>query len=185
MVDAVGDVGGGVSDRIFLPVREREHVPTEDIRYRELFDFAPAAYLITDPDAVILQANTAAEILLGVPATALAGKPLELFVAAADRRRFRHRLLNADDLDLREWELRVLTGRGPALRAAATMSVARDLDGRTGELRWLLRELPAAMVMEPRGARAELALQRNVLPRALPYPPGRSWRRATCPATGS
>jgi PAS domain S-box-containing protein len=185
MLDAVGGVGGGVSEKTFVPVREREHVPPEDTRYRELFDLAPAAYLITDSDAVILQANTSAELLLGVPAMALAGKPLELFVAAQDRRRFRHRALHVDGLDLCEWELRVRTGRGPALRAAATVSVARDLDGRPGELRWLLRELPLAMVMESRGAGAELALQRNLLPRALPTPLERSWPHATCPATGS
>jgi PAS domain S-box-containing protein len=162
--------GGGVSEKVFVPVRE--HIPTRDARYRELFDLAPAAYLITDPDAVILQANISAEVLLGAPATALVGKPLELFVAAQDRRGFRHRLLHVDDLDLREWELRLRTGRGPALRAAATVSGERDFDGRPGELRWLLRELPPALVMEPRGARAELVLQRNLLPRALPHTPG-------------
>ncbi|MGZ8399417.1 MAG: PAS domain-containing protein, partial [Gemmatimonadales bacterium] len=45
-------------------------------RYQELFDFAPGAYLVTDPSAIVRQANRSAARLLNVPPTFLAGKAL-------------------------------------------------------------------------------------------------------------
>lgn len=49
-------------------------------RYQELFEFAPDAYLLTDNDGVIQEANCAAASLLIVSQKFLAGKPLLVYV---------------------------------------------------------------------------------------------------------
>jgi PAS domain S-box-containing protein len=143
-------------------------IAAERERYRELFQLAPAAYLVTDAHGLVLDANWPSAMLLGVPAEALLGKPLAVYVADEDRQRFRHRLLHANGMDLREWELRLRTRRGRTLRVAATVGTAREVGGRAGGLRWLLRELPSGMAIGHNGTRAELALQRSLLPRRLP-----------------
>src|SRR4051794_34850584 len=54
-------------------------VDAERQRYRELFDFAPDAYLLTDEVGVIRQANRAALRLFGVRGDLLRGRPLANF----------------------------------------------------------------------------------------------------------
>ncbi len=61
-------------------------------RYRTLFDSAPAAYLVTTLDAVVVDANQQASALLGIKTRFLIGKPLAIFVASRDRPAFRERL---------------------------------------------------------------------------------------------
>jgi PAS domain-containing protein len=53
-------------------------------QYRELFDCAPAGYLVLDATASIVRANMAASTLLGVPLDRLKGQPLIAF--AVDER---------------------------------------------------------------------------------------------------
>jgi PAS domain S-box-containing protein len=62
-------------------------------RFRDAFEAAPWAALITDAAGAILQANGRAGVLLGVDAGELAGKPLAVFVAEDERRAFRRLLL--------------------------------------------------------------------------------------------
>jgi PAS domain-containing protein len=64
-------------------------------RYSEFFEYAPDAYLITDPHGVVSEANRAAAELLGVAARAIAGKPLVSFVPEEGRRDFRAYLVRA------------------------------------------------------------------------------------------
>src|SRR6185369_16498068 len=70
----------------------RELIATERQRYQDLFEFAPDAYLLTDPNGVIREANQAAAALLRVPSELLAGMPLPSFVAQEDRPCVRHEL---------------------------------------------------------------------------------------------
>ncbi len=58
------------------------------IRYQEVFEFAPDAQLVTDPQGIILAANHAAADLLRCPKEFLPGKPLGLFAAPGRRGRF-------------------------------------------------------------------------------------------------
>jgi PAS domain-containing protein len=54
----------------------RMALESERERYQALFEFAPVAYLITDPVARILECNRAAAALLDVDQRFLIGKPL-------------------------------------------------------------------------------------------------------------
>src|SRR5919206_1123466 len=62
-------------------------------RYRELFDAAPDALLVTDENGKILEANAAAAELLEVPLSRLSGEDLAAFIAPQSRRAFRRALL--------------------------------------------------------------------------------------------
>ena len=53
--------------------------------YCELFELAPEAYLVTNGDGVIQEANHAAAALLGGPRELLGGRPLIGFVAERER----------------------------------------------------------------------------------------------------
>jgi len=57
--------------------------------YRELFDLAPEAYLVTDIYGTIREANRLAATVLNLAAPQLIGKPLVVFIADEDRPAFR------------------------------------------------------------------------------------------------
>ena len=61
---------------------ERQH-------YQELFEFAPDAYLVSDVQAVVQEANHAAVKMLKVKQQSLVGKPLVVFVDEQERQFFR------------------------------------------------------------------------------------------------
>ena len=67
-------------------------IEAEGRRYRDLFDYAPDAYLVTDPLGIIREANHAAAVLLGVEQRFLVGKPLAVFVPEEGRPAFRAEL---------------------------------------------------------------------------------------------
>ncbi|HEY9736157.1 MAG TPA: response regulator [Trichocoleus sp.] len=57
--------------------------------YYTLFQRAPVAYLVTDVNGVILEANQAAANLLNIPQNYLPGRPLPLYVEESRRQGFR------------------------------------------------------------------------------------------------
>ncbi len=145
----------------------RQEVEAGRRRYRNLFEFAPDGYLVTDLGGTIHDANEAAVDLLGVPKVQLLGKPLVLYVAPGERDRFhRHldRLLERRGMRSREVELemRIQPRRGPAFPAALTVAPVRNLQGELTGLRWLLRDVSASKRAEERERLlAETRLQRE------------------------
>ncbi len=120
----------------------RLRVEQERRRYQELFDFAPDAYLVTDPEGLIAEANQAAASLLGVTARRLVGKPLAAYVAPDARATFRTRLSRGlRDAAAASWHTTLRPrGRGAALPAAVSVGTVREPGGRLTGLRWLVRE---------------------------------------------
>jgi PAS domain S-box-containing protein len=103
----------------------RKALESERERYQALFEFAPVAYLVTDPVARILEANRATA-LLDVDQRFLVGKPLAAYVASEDRWQFRstvNRLRRADGN-------RVATSRSSSAAAAAGSSTPRSRSNR-------------------------------------------------------
>lgn len=115
---------------------------SERQRYAEFFEYAPDAYIVTDASGAIRDANRAAAELLGVPAAALAGKPLVSFVPEPDRREFRAATVRASaqpDGELSAWRT-ALQPRGAA--AAKVQFRVRSMpspDNGLASLCWLLR----------------------------------------------
>jgi PAS domain S-box-containing protein len=118
--------------------------------YQELYDLTPAAYLVTDPNGIILQANRRASRLLGTTGRFLGGRALSSFVAAEQRAAFRERLGHAEVLEGAEpWLLRVGARGGQPVTVAVAVTAAHDDSGRTVALRWLLAELPRGQPVLP------------------------------------
>lgn len=120
----------------------KEQLELERQRYKELFEFAPDAYLVTDENGTIREANYTAATLLGVSQRFLIGKPLSIFVPETQRRDFRLRInqLKIGELDrLREWELPMQPRKGDCFEAAITVSAVSNPEGMN--LRWMLRDI--------------------------------------------
>lgn len=133
-------------------------VEAERRRYRELFEFAPDGYVITDLDGVIQEANSAAAVLFRTPQENLVGTPLLFFVASEDHAAFQGllaQLQSGDAEKLDNWEIRIQPKCNPAFPAASTVAVVRDSAAAAGSgaapggsevaratgLRWLLRDI--------------------------------------------
>ena len=77
----------------------RVDLEIERRRYVELFEFAPDAYLVTDPAGIIREANRAASELLNLPQAFLVGKPMSVYIAEPSWRIFRLALRSLDTLE--------------------------------------------------------------------------------------
>jgi len=111
-------------------------------RYQDLFEFLPNAYLVTDEQGQIQEANRAAATLLNVSQPFLAGKPLSLFVPEQERRAFRFKLSRLEQSDwVQEWTVCLQPRNGEIFDAALTVGVIRDWEGNVISLRWILRDV--------------------------------------------
>jgi PAS domain S-box-containing protein len=123
------------------------------LRYRELFEFAPDCYLVTDLRGVIQEANHAASLLFRRRREFLLGKPLAFLVAAEQRSNFYAWLVRFGHLSgtMHEWEVRFRPCRNEQVDASLTVTATSDAEGRPVGLRWLIRDVS-------RRKRAEAAL---------------------------
>ena len=110
--------------------------------YEDLFESAPDAYLVTDMDGIIREANQASVGLLGLSKRFLRGKPFATFISEEERKAFRLLLLEtAKAPGTVERETKIRPRRREAIEVALTVSVVRDPHGRPTGLRWLVRDL--------------------------------------------
>ena len=134
----------------------REALEAERQRYRDLFHFAPDAYLVTDGEGVVREANRAAASLLGMGEQALAGTPLAVFVDARARRDIRQRLARlAGEERVEDWELRLHPRRGAAVEASCSVAAVHGRHGAVEGLRWLLRDVTGGKRGEESARRLE------------------------------
>jgi PAS domain S-box-containing protein len=124
----------------------REHaadLTAERQRNADFFEFAPEAYLITEPLGEIREANRAARELLGASEAELEGTLLSERVPQGTRAAFRARLIEArgePESELREWEgaLDTPSGARAVLFKVRSIKVRRkNADG----LCWAIRPL--------------------------------------------
>jgi PAS domain S-box-containing protein len=129
----------------------RFELEAQYLRYQDLFEFAPEAYLVTDDRGVILEANQAACELLGMARIAAARYPLANRIAEEDRRAFRLKLLEvARGGRITDWRVRLLRQTGGAdiespIPISITCAVGEDRrekleNGGTPIIRWVLRD---------------------------------------------
>lgn len=107
--------------------------------YQNLFKFAPDAYLVTDVQGTIREANRAAARLLNVPQQFLVGKPLVIFISQQERRAFRTELTKLHQHDQEsEWGISLSPRGGEPIDATVKVTVVHQ-EGRLLSLGWLLR----------------------------------------------
>jgi PAS domain S-box-containing protein len=114
-------------------------------RYRELFEFAPDCYLVTDFAGVIREANQAAAALLVTPRQFLPGKPLLIYLAREAWPEFYRRLslLKGPGGGVQEWEADLYLPHGEYLYAVVTAVAVADAGGAAVGVRWLVRDITA------------------------------------------
>ncbi len=120
----------------------RNELEIERQRYKELFDFAPDAYLVTDITGKILEANRAAASLLKISHKYIQGKLLINFIPNNERRAFRSLLVRLQQMEqIQDWEMHMQTREGIIFDVAISVIMVRDdLDNPKG-WRWLIRNI--------------------------------------------
>ncbi len=125
----------------------QQALDAEQRRYRDLFQFAPDAYLVTNLRGIIQEANQTAAELLNMPGYFLKDTPLLVLVDRDDRNRYSEQLSRLPfqaDLDrVTGWGLRLRPRQRPPIQASITLTVVRDHDQRPTGLLWLLRDVTA------------------------------------------
>jgi PAS domain S-box-containing protein len=117
-------------------------VEAERQRYRDLFEFAPDGYLVTDIKGVIHETNRAAATLLNVSQNLLVNTPVFVFVVEADRKGFRTELLRLAELkQVQTWEIQLMRHESTPFHAAITVAPVYDSGSELVSLRWLLRDI--------------------------------------------
>jgi PAS domain S-box-containing protein len=117
-------------------------------KFRELFDFAPDAYLITDLYGTIREANVAAGRLLGLEPKFLVGKPLPSFFEESARKQYPEQLDQLCDRDrLDDWEMWLHPRRGAMARVSASISRS-SRNYLAAEYRWIIHDVTARLQAE-------------------------------------
>jgi len=114
----------------------------EGQRYKDLFEHAPVAYVVTSIDGAIRQANQAALVLLDTSDRAIVGRSLAFFVPDGRRRAFREKLAELLQATApQEWKISMVSWEGAPLDTRLTVSVLRSASGRPLALYWLIQAI--------------------------------------------
>ena len=127
-------------------------VQEQSVHFRELFEYAPDAYIVTDQTGTIQEANHASTLLLGCMKEFLVGKPLPFFIHKEDRRSFYNRLavLHGKGDQPGPWETRVVPLRrsGPPTAVSLTVTLILNERQQAAGIRWLIRDVTAQQEAE-------------------------------------
>ncbi|NLG48919.1 MAG: PAS domain S-box protein [Chloroflexi bacterium] len=111
-------------------------------RYRDLFDFAPDGYLVTDSKGIINDANHTFSALIGVPAAWLRGSALSAYLSEESRPGFRRLLVRLRrEETVSDWEALLKPRSGEAFPASINVSAAIDPGGQVSYFRWMVRDI--------------------------------------------
>jgi len=122
----------------------RQQMEAERQRYHELFEVMPDAYLVTDGQGKILEANRAAAALLDVEQTRLHGKLLPTFIPVQNRSVFRSILTQLYQPNwVQNHTIGVQLPSGESLDATVSVAPVRDSSGKLVKVRWILRDITA------------------------------------------
>ncbi|MDH6056252.1 helix-turn-helix domain-containing protein [Umezakia ovalisporum] len=123
-------------------IQTRNWLEAERQRYRDLFEFAPDGYLVTNTEGIIQDANVAAAQLLNLSRQLLLGKPIVNFVRLEERQPFRSEIYQLCQSDrVKELVLPLQKNHGEYFDAALTVAVLRNQQGQANSLGWLLRNI--------------------------------------------
>jgi PAS domain S-box-containing protein len=106
-------------------------------RYAELFAAAPVGYLVTTRDGIILEANRVAAELLGNPARAGIGKPLQAYIDTASRPELRRLMLSVwRGGGVAAMDAGIVPRTGRRTEVVLTVARATEAAGGANTLRW-------------------------------------------------
>jgi len=123
-------------------LNKQTELELESQRYKDLFDYAPAGYIVTSIDGAIRQANPGALALLETSDRAVVGRPLAVFLPDGQRRAFRDKIAQViQAFAPQEWTLSMCSWEGTPLEVRLTASVLRGASGRPLAVYWLISAL--------------------------------------------
>jgi len=130
-------------------IQTRNWLEAERQHYQDLFELAPDAYLVTNPEGIIQEANFTTVKLLNVSKQFLVGKPMINFVPLEERQHLRSELIQLSQSDrVKELLLRLQQRYGESFDASFTVAVVRDHQGKAISLRWILRNVTERQHLE-------------------------------------
>ena len=127
------------------------HLQLEHKRYRDLFEFSPDGYIITNLAAVIQEANAIAGTMLNVRPELLVGKPLIVFVEqnSCDAViRHIYQMSHRRSANTVKWQAEIKPWGKEVFIASITSSVIQNPSGRRTGFRMLLRDITDARKRE-------------------------------------
>ena len=119
--------------------------------YRDLFEFAPVAYLVVDRGGVVREANRAAAALLEVEPASMVGRAPESFVVAEDRPTLSDafsRLLAGHVGRMDDLEVRLEPRPGAVIYSALTLIALLDGEGGVEGVRLVVHDISRSKQME-------------------------------------
>ncbi len=121
-----------------LEVRQRSLAGELD-KYRELFDFAPDGYFVTDANGDILEANRAATLMFGEQPL---NKNLENFVYPSYKEQFQRLIGQLQrGQNIKSLDFRMQFPTGQPFDASFTIISIRALDGKVIGMRWWIQDI--------------------------------------------
>jgi PAS domain S-box-containing protein len=147
-------------------IMTRDQLEQEHLRYVDLFEDAPDAYLVTDEAGVVREANHAAERLLQIDRIRLRGKPLAALVDEEFRRAFRLMLdLRCGAPENIEFDTTIRPRGGESINVA--VRIRRAQGPRSAELRWIIRDVTPQRRAEAELRQINAALETRVAERTV------------------
>ncbi|WP_414621322.1 PAS domain S-box protein [Calothrix sp. CCY 0018] len=116
-----------------------ENAKLQQQRYENLFEFAPDAYLVTDANGKIQEANLKASNLFSVSRKYLIGKPIFVFIAKPDRKSFRTQVNLLERVE--DWECYIKPRKATPINATITMTSIHDKNGNLVGKRLMIRDI--------------------------------------------
>lgn len=148
-------------------------------RYKELFDAAPIAYLVTNAYGRIHEANQAATIVLDSRRDFLRGSPLGRYIAADCRVEFRDRLVRfaASPAEMPQtWETTI--ERRTHSPVEAELTVARNCDDGRDKLLWTIRDVTARKQLQRQVQQSERLAALGQMVASFAHESGNSLQRS-------
>ena len=147
-----------------------EELDQERRRSEEIWDAAPFGYAMTDAQGILLEANNAMGVFLGLKPERLVKKPLLLFVAEEERDAFRRRMLQIAEEGARlstSWDARVVPASGrPVIATFWAVRVGKTAAS-AARLRWAIQDASDRRRREEELLAANHELERKLRAAAL------------------
>jgi PAS domain S-box-containing protein len=131
----------------------RQMVEAGRQRYRELFEFAPGGYLVTDLDGIIQEVNSTAALLLRRECDEVRGKVLISLLSEGDRESYHVRLNNlktGEAKRVEDWHVLIETPDGTCIPVEMRVALVDDTGPMRMCLLWLMSDITERKRLERR-----------------------------------